>query len=49
MRNRVAHGYDEIDWEVVWNASVDDIPRLIARLEPLLPKVNGWEPLDTGA
>ena len=38
MRNRVTHAYDEIDWEVVWSASVDDIPQLIARLEPLLPK-----------
>ena len=38
MRNRVTHGYDEIDWEILWSASVDDIPKLIARLEPLLPK-----------
>lgn len=37
MRNRVTHGYDEIDWEVVWSASVDDLPRLVKRLQGLLP------------
>lgn len=37
MRNRVAHGYDEIDWEVVWSASTSDLPPLVERLERLLP------------
>ncbi len=37
MRNRVIHGYDDIDLEVVWEAIHASIPALIAVVEPLLP------------
>lgn len=37
MRNRVIHGYDDIDLEVVWEAICVSIPALIALIEPLLP------------
>jgi uncharacterized protein with HEPN domain len=36
MRNRIAHGYDQVDEEVIWVTATDDIPRLIERLEALL-------------
>lgn len=36
MRNVLAHQYDTIDSEVVWDVIQTDIPELIALLEPLL-------------
>ena len=36
MRNRVAHGYEEIDFEIVWNTVKQELPRLIERLDSLL-------------
>lgn len=37
MRNRLIHGYDDLDLEVVWDTIRNDIPPLIALLEPLVP------------
>ena len=36
MRNRVAHGYDEINFEVVWDTLVGELPGLIQRVDGLL-------------
>ena len=36
MRNILAHQYDRVDSEVVWDAATQDIPELISLLEPLL-------------
>ncbi len=38
MRHHLVHGYDEIKWERVWNAVVNDMPKLKAAIEPLIPK-----------
>jgi uncharacterized protein with HEPN domain len=40
MRNRIAHGYDQVDEEVIWVTATDDIPRLIEQLEAILRKDN---------
>jgi uncharacterized protein with HEPN domain len=37
MRDRLVHGYDKINWSVVWVTATQDVPRLLAELEPLLP------------
>lgn len=37
QRNVIAHQYDEIIQEQLWSVVTEDIPVLIARLEPLLP------------
>lgn len=37
MRNRVIHGYDDIDFEIVWQAISTSIPELISLIEPLVP------------
>ena len=37
LRNRIVHGYDEIDWEIVWRVAVDELPVLLMRLQPLIP------------
>jgi uncharacterized protein with HEPN domain len=36
LRNRLVHGYDEVDLDRVWQIIVDDIPPLIAALEAVL-------------
>ena len=35
MRNRMIHGYDDIDMDVVWDTAQDSIPRLLSMVEPL--------------
>ena len=37
MRNRMIHGYDDIDMAIVWETVERDIPRLVLRLERLVP------------
>jgi uncharacterized protein with HEPN domain len=36
MRNRVAHGYEDINFEVVWDTLIGELPGLIARVDGLL-------------
>jgi len=36
MRNRIVHGYVEIDDVAVWETALRDIPRLVEMLEPLV-------------
>jgi uncharacterized protein with HEPN domain len=36
MRNRVAHGYEDINFEVVWDTLIVELPGLIARVDGLL-------------
>ena len=37
MRNRLVHAYFEIDLRLVWDTVHNDLPELIAQLEPLVP------------
>jgi uncharacterized protein with HEPN domain len=36
MRNRLIHGYDLVDFEILWQTVVDDLPPLMAALESIL-------------
>ena len=36
MRNRLVHGYDAVDLNVLWDTIVDDLPPLIAELEKII-------------
>jgi uncharacterized protein with HEPN domain len=36
MRNRLIHGYDALDFDVLWNTVILEMPRLIAELEKAL-------------
>jgi uncharacterized protein with HEPN domain len=36
MRNRIAHGYDQINFDIVWDTLVGELPKLSARLDVLL-------------
>jgi len=38
MRNILAHEYGQIDHEIIYKTVTDEIPRLTASLEALLPK-----------
>lgn len=38
MRNKLAHDYDDIDWELVWDTTTKDLPKLKTAIEPLIPK-----------
>ncbi len=38
MRNRLIHAYYDIDVRIVWRTIKQDLPPLIARLEPMLPE-----------
>lgn len=36
MRNRLIHGYFDVDLQVVWDTVTDDLPQLVGLLEPLV-------------
>ena len=37
MRDRIIHGYDNVDLEIVWNAITQEIPRIRPLLRQILP------------
>lgn len=36
MRNRLIHGYDLVDFDVLWQTIMEDLPPLMAALEEIL-------------
>jgi uncharacterized protein with HEPN domain len=36
MRNRLVHGYDQLDLDVVWDTTVNHVPRLLKEVETAL-------------
>lgn len=36
MRNRLIHGYDQVDLNVLWDTITDDLPPLVQKLERTL-------------
>lgn len=43
MRNRLAHGYFDIDLAVVWRTVQSDLPALLQELRPILAEVRARE------
>ena len=37
LRNRLIHGYDAVDFDILWQIITDDLPPLIAKLEVIAP------------
>ena len=37
LRNRLIHGYDAVDFDILWNIIEFDLPSLIAELRQILP------------
>jgi uncharacterized protein with HEPN domain len=40
MQNVIAHGYDILDYEILWKVLEYDLPRLIQALEKIIPQEN---------
>jgi uncharacterized protein with HEPN domain len=38
MRDKLIHHYEEVDLELVWRVVDREVPKLLAFLEPLIPK-----------
>lgn len=38
MRDHLIHGYDTVDLQEVWKTATRDIPELLVRITPFLPK-----------
>jgi uncharacterized protein with HEPN domain len=38
MRDHLIHAYDTVDWDEVWKTATSDVPGLLIKIEPLLPK-----------
>ena len=37
LRNRLIHGYYEVDFDILWQIVIQDLPPLIAELEKIVP------------
>ena len=37
MRNRLIHGYDSVDYDILWEAITKNFPPVLAELEKILP------------
>jgi len=37
MRDRLIHGYDAIDLDIVWRAAIQEAPAFLDQIKPLLP------------
>ncbi len=40
LRNRLIHGYDSVDFDILWNIITNDLPPLIERLEQIVSSEN---------
>jgi uncharacterized protein with HEPN domain len=38
MRDHLIHGYDIVDWDEVWKTATRDVPDLLTKMGPLLPR-----------
>lgn len=46
MRNILAHGYDFVNLDIIWQTVVEDIPALITTLDPIVGSVDGPTEID---
>ena len=36
VRNRIMHGYFDLDWQILWDAAIEDVPTLRAQVADIL-------------
>jgi uncharacterized protein with HEPN domain len=41
MRDHLIHGYDVVDLDEVWKTATRDVPEVLSKIQPLLPKQLG--------
>lgn len=41
LRNRLIHGYDAVDFDILWNIVRDDLPPLVATLRSIVDNRDG--------
>lgn len=44
LRNRRIHGYDAVDFDILWQIVTVDLPPLVAILEEILPPDEEFQP-----
>ncbi len=44
LRNRLIHGYDNVDFDILWQILSQDLSPLITALEKILPSTRGGPP-----
>jgi len=42
-RNRLIHGYEFVDYDVLWQTVTEELPELIAELEKIVPRLDKGE------
>lgn len=47
LRNRIVHGYWDVDMETLFATAADDLPHMIAKLESVIATVREAEDLET--
>ena len=38
-RDHLSHGYDDVDYQILWNAVQNDLPPLLATIERMLKEL----------
>jgi len=41
MRNRVVHGYFEVDLNILWDVAIGDVPPLLDQVQAILAELTG--------
>ncbi len=41
LRNRLIHGYDSVDLDILWQILQHDVPSLISELDRIVPPLSG--------
>jgi uncharacterized protein with HEPN domain len=49
LRNRLIHGYDVIDIDIVWSVLNVDLPALVARLDSILKEAGSNDPASSSS
>ncbi|HVS80555.1 MAG TPA: HepT-like ribonuclease domain-containing protein [Pyrinomonadaceae bacterium] len=44
MRDRLSHGYDDVDHEILWNAVHQDLPNLLKTVEQMMQDLTAGGP-----
>jgi uncharacterized protein with HEPN domain len=42
IRNRVVHGYFEVDLDILWDVAVIDVPRLVDQVRLIRSELGNW-------